>query len=175
MRRIIVLAALIFAAVLALDVYPGLRGGAGWQWAYQAPQALLPVIALAAGLVLYLIGLLWLRPRTVSGSLAWIVVSGTLLAVLVVGINGDPFYTLFTRTVSPVQTGASALQARIMSDEGVLPTLQRWPQIMDEALGQNLIHFTTSPPGQVLLHQAAADVFDSPALTGISTALVGDS
>lgn len=171
MRRIIVLAALIFAVVLALDVYPGLRGGAGWQWAYQAPQALLPVIALAAGLVLYLIGLLWLRPRTVSGSLAWIVVSGTLLAVLVVGISGDPFYTLFTRTVSPVQTGASALQARIMSDEGVLPTLQRWPQIMDEALGQNLIHFTTSPPGQVLLAQTAADVFDSPALTGISTAL----
>lgn len=171
MRRTLVLAAVIFAVVFALDVYPGLRGGAGWQWTYQAPQALLPVAALAVGLVVYLIILLWLRPRTVGGSLAWIVVSGTLLAYLVVGISGDPFYTLFTRTVSPVQTGASALQARIMSDEGVLPTLQRWPQIMDEALGQNLIHFTTSPPGQVLLHQAAADLFDSSALTNISASL----
>src|SRR5690606_31884782 len=56
-----------------------------------------------------------------------------------------------------------------MSTEGVLPALQRWPQVMDDALGQNLIHFTTSPPGQVLLHQATADIFDSLMLTGVSS------
>lgn len=171
MRRITVLAAIVFAAFLAFDVYPGLRGGAGWQWTYLAPQDWLPVAALALGLALYAAGTLFLRRRSVRAALGWAVAGGTLLAYLVVGIGGDPLFTLFTRTVSPVQTGASALQARIMAFEGVLPTLQRWPQVMDEALGQNLIHFTTSPPGQVLLHQAAANLFDSPALADVSAAL----
>lgn len=171
MRRIIVALTLIFAAVLALDLYPGLRGGAGWQWPYAAPSDLIPVALLALGLAVYVGVSLALRSRSVRGSLAWAVIGGTLLAYLVVGVQGDPFYLLFTRTVSPVQTGASALQARIMSTEGVLPTLQRWPQVMDDALGQNLIHFTTSPPGQVLLHQAAADIFDSPALSGLSSSI----
>lgn len=168
MRRIIVAITLIFAAVLALDLYPGLRGGAGWQWPYAAPSDLFPVVALALGLAVYVGVSLALR-HSVRGVLAWAVIGGTLLAYLAVGVQGDPFYLLFTRTVSPVQTGASALQARIMSTEGVLPALQRWPQVMDDALGQNLIHFTTSPPGQVLLHQATADIFDSLMLTGVSS------
>src|SRR5690606_31311477 len=138
MRRIIVAITLIFAAVLALDLYPGLRGGAGWQWPYAAPSDLFPVVALALGLAVYVGVSLALR-HSVRGVLAWAVIGGTLLAYLAVGVQGDPFYLLFTRTVSPVQTGASALQARIMSTEGVLPTLQRWPQVMDDALGQNLI------------------------------------
>lgn len=171
MRRFIIAVILIFAAVLALDLYPGLRGGAGWQWPYAAPRDLLPVAVLALGLAVYVGVSLALRRTSVRGSLAWAVIGGTLLAYLVVGVQGDPFYLLFTRTVSPVQTGASALQARIMSAEGVLPTLQRWPQVMDDALGQNLIHFTTSPPGQVLLHQAAANLFDSPALSGFSSSV----
>lgn len=171
MRRLIIAVTLIFAAILALDLYPGLRGGAGWQWPYAAPEDLMPVAALALGLAVYVGFSLALRGRTVRGVLAWAVIGGTLLAYLTIGVQGDPFYLLFTRTVSPVQTGASALQARIMSGEGVLPTLQRWPQVMEGALGQNLIHFTTSPPGQVLLHQVAADVFDAPALAGLSRPL----
>jgi hypothetical protein len=171
MRRLVIVVTLIFAAILALDLYPGLRGGAGWQWPYAAPRDLLPVVVLALGLAVYLGVSLALRRTSVRGLLAWAVIGGTLLAYLLVGVQGDPYYLLFTRTVSPVQTGASALQARIMSTEGVLSTLQRWPQVMDEALGQNLIHFTTSPPGQVLLHQAAADLFDSPALSGFSSAI----
>jgi hypothetical protein len=168
MRRVILIASLIFTAVLVLDVYPGLRGGAGWQWAYERPEDWLPVAMLALGAAVYVGVMLALRRRTVRGALAWAVLGGTLLGYLVVGVRGDPFFLLFTRTVSPVQTGASALQARIMADEGVLPTLQRWPQVMEEALGQNLIHFSTSPPGQPLLHQAAADIFDSPALEGVA-------
>lgn len=170
MRRLIVIAAAVFAILLVLDVYPGLRGGAGWQWAYLAPQDWLPVVVLALGLAAYVGGTMALRHRSVRGALAWAVIGGTALAYLVVGISGDPLFLLFTRTVSPVQTGASALQARIMAAEGVLPTLQRWPQVMDEALGQNLIHFTTSPPGQPLLHQAVATLFDAPALADISLA-----
>ena len=47
MRRFIAIAALIFAALLALDIFPGLRGGAGWQWPYLAPVDWLPVVLLA--------------------------------------------------------------------------------------------------------------------------------
>lgn len=164
MRRIIVIVALLFAALLVLDAYPGLRGGAGWHWDYALPLNAMPVIMLALGLAVYVALAVYLRGRQTRAALAWAVMGGTALAYLVVGVRGDPFFLLFTRTVSPVQTGASALQSRIMAEEGVLPALQRWPQIMDEALGQNLIHFTTSPAGQVLLHQAVADIFDSPAL-----------
>jgi hypothetical protein len=171
MRRIIVIAALILAAALVFDVYPGLRGGAGWQWPYEPPPDALPVAVLALGLAVYIGGMLMLCRRSVRGALAWAVFGGTALAYLVVGVRGDPFFLLFTRTVSPVQTGASALQARIMARDGVLPTLKRWPQVMDEALDQNLIHFTTSPPGQPLLHQAAADLFDTPALAGVAAPL----
>src|SRR5690606_30193844 len=101
------------------------------QWPYAAPHDLLPVAVLALGLAVYVGVSLALRRRSVRGSLAWAVIGGTLLAYLVVSVQGDPLYLLFTRTVSPVQTGASALQARVMSTEGVLPTLQRWPQVMN--------------------------------------------
>ncbi|MBK9124668.1 MAG: hypothetical protein IPM16_16330 [Chloroflexi bacterium] len=169
MRRVIVIAAVVLAVFIAFDLYPGLRGGAGWQWAYQAPLDAVTVIALAAGLAVYVVVTALLRARrAIRALLAWTVFGGTALAYLVVGINGDPFFLLFTRTVSPVQTGAASLQASIMARDGVLPTLQRWPEVMDEAFGLNLIHFTTSPPGQVLAHQAVADVFDAPALQGFA-------
>ncbi len=166
MRRLIVIASIALAMFIAFDLYPGLRGGAGWQWTYQPPLDVAAVVALAAGLAVY-VALLRAR-HAVRGLLAWTVLFGTALAYLVVGINGDPFFLLFTRTVSPVQTGAASLQASIMARDGVLPTLQRWPEVMDEALGLNLIHFTTSPPGQVLAHQALADLFDAPALQGFA-------
>ncbi len=169
MRRLIVIAAVVLAGFIAFDLYPGLRGGAGWQWAYQPPPDVVAVIALTAGLTVYVVVTALLRARrAVRTVLAWTVFGGTVLAYLAVGIRGDPFFLLFTRTVSPVQTGAASLQTSIMARDGVLPTLRRWPEVMDEALTLNLIHFTTSPPGQVLAHQALADVFDSPALHGLA-------
>jgi len=169
MRRLIVIAAVVLAGFIAFDLYPGLRGGAGWQWAYQPPPDVVAVIALTAGLTVYVVVTALLRARrAVRTVLAWTVFGGTVLAYLAVSIRGDPFFLLFTRTVSPVQTGAASLQTSIMARDGVLPTLRRWPEVMDEALTLNLIHFTTSPPGQVLAHQALADVFDSPALHGLA-------
>ena len=168
-RRLIVIAAVVLAGFIAFDLYPGLRGGAGWQWAYQPPPDVVAVIALTAGLTVYVVVTALLRARrAVRTVLAWTVFGGTVLAYLAVSIRGDPFFLLFTRTVSPVQTGAASLQTSIMARDGVLPTLRRWPEVMDEALTLNLIHFTTSPPGQVLAHQALADVFDSPALHGLA-------
>jgi hypothetical protein len=161
MRKVIIGFTLVFLAALALDIYPGLRGGGGWQWALLRPERLTPVLFLGTLLVVYVIGAAVIR-RSVP-TLIWAAVGGAVLTVAVVGINGDPFFHLFTRTVSPVQTGASALATRIIAQEG--DALQRWTEIMDDALSANLIHFTTSPPGQPLIHQALANIFDSaPAL-----------
>lgn len=159
-------AILIFLALLALDAYPGLRGGSGWDWPYQTPDDWGAVGLLAALLLIYGVGAWLIRGRT-RAALTWAVIGGTVLAFGVVNLSprGDAFFHLFTRTVSPVQTGASALAVRIMAAEGVGQTLNRWPSVMRESLDANLIHFTTSPPGQPLIHYGLAQVFDSPALT----------
>jgi len=173
-RAVWILAAaiLIFLAILAVDAYPGLRGGSGWDWPYQAPQDWGAVGLLAALLLIYLGGAWVMRGRT-RAALAWAVIGGTVLAFGVVNLSprGDAFFHLFTRTVSPVQTGASALAVRIMAAEGVGETLNRWPQVMRESLDANLIHFTTSPPGQPLIHYGLAQAFDSPALSGVTQPL----
>lgn len=166
---------LAVAASIAFDLYPGLRGGAGWQWTYVPSLYPGAVLALAVSLVSYVGGaLIMLRRGWLRGVVMWAVVGGAAIAYLVTATQGDAGYTLFTRTVSPVQTGASALATRIMGPEGTLPTLQRWPEVMRGALDANLIHFTTSPPGQVLFHQWAADFLNSPALAGITNPVSRD-
>ncbi len=171
MRRIpiwIILTGLVLAVFITFDLYPGLRGGAGWQWPYLWPQNIGAVIALAVGLAIYVaVSALLMRYRRTRSVVAWAVMGGTAIAYLVTGIQGDIGFTLFSRTVSPVQTGASTLATQVMQPEGTLATLQRWPEVMRESLDANIIHFTTSPPGQVLFHQWAAEIFDNPALDGI--------
>lgn len=161
----------LFMVIFALDVYPGLRGGGGWQWAYELPENWLAVGLLALVLIVYSIGLLALRSRRALWTLLWALIGSTVITFAVVGIRGDVGFLLFTRTVSPVQTGASTLAVRTLAEEGVTESLQRWTEIMDEAYEANLIHFTTSPPGQPLVHYEIARIFDSPALTGISQPL----
>lgn len=171
MRRLplwIIFSGLVLAVFIAFDLYPGLRGGAGWQWPYLPSQNIGAVLALAAGLALYVaVSGVLLGGQRVRAVVAWAVMGGAAIAYLVTGIQGDIGFTLFTRTVSPVQTGASTLATGIMATEGVLPTLQRWPEVMRESLDANIIHFTTSPPGQVLFHHWAAEIFDTAALDGI--------
>lgn len=163
-------AVLVYAALLAVDAYAGLRGGAGWDWPYQAPDDPGAVALLGVALVMYAAGVVVLRSRGARAALTWAVIGGTVLAYAVVNVSprGDAFFHLFTRTVSPVQTGASALAVRIMAADGVQATLNRWPNVMRESLDANLIHFTTSPPGQPLLHHAVAQAFESPALASLT-------
>lgn len=166
----VILFTLIFLVVLALNLYPGLRGGAGWDWPYTLPQNWGAVVALALVLIAYTAISLFLLRRNIRPvlTLLWAILGGTVLAYAVVGIQGDPFFHLFTRTVSPVQTGASALSVRIMAQDGLDTTLARWPEVMRSALDANLIHFTTSPPGQPLIHYALAKFFDAPVFAGFS-------
>lgn len=163
-------ATLIFLTIFALDLYPGLRGGAGWDWLYALPETPNGVILLAFALLLYLIGALIVRRHTLR-TLLWALIGSCVITIAVVGVRGDPGFLLFTRTVSPVQTGGSAIAARIMSDEGASATLKRWTTIMQEAESANLIHFTTSPPGQVLVHHWAAILFDQPLFNGVRVSL----
>jgi hypothetical protein len=69
-------------------------------------------------------------------------------------------FLLLARTLSPVQTGASTVAVASLTVEARADSLRAWPSIMRAALAQNIIHFTTSPPGQALLHAWLADAAD---------------
>jgi len=175
MRRLTLPFTLIFLAALAVDAYPGLRGGGGWRWPYALPDTAIPVLILAVTLVTYLLGVYVLQRAGARPWLAlmWMVLGGTALGYAVTGIpHGDAPFTLFTRTVSPVQTGASTVAVREMADNGLETTLDRWPDVMREALDANIIHFTTSPPGQPLIHYGLAELTDDlPAVLPLSMTL----
>jgi hypothetical protein len=161
----------VFFGIFALDLIPGLRGGAGWQWTYTLPESWTAVGLLALVLVIYVSTAGWVQRHGTPMTLLWAFVGSILITFAVVGVRGDVGFTLFTRTVSPVQTGGSALAVRVMAAEGAESSLRRWTSVMDEAYAANLIHFTTSPPGQPLLHYGLAQVFDQPALQGVSQPL----
>lgn len=150
----------VFLLLIATDTLPALRGGAGWQWSHQEPETWTPVITLAGVLLLYL-GAVWLSRRwSVVVRLVLGVVGGVVITFAVLAIENDPLFLLFTRTVSPVQTGASTIAVRSMAQDGVQETLAEWPQVMDEAQKLNIIHFTTHPPAQPLLHYWAAKLLE---------------
>jgi hypothetical protein len=60
-----------------------------------------------------------------------------------------------------VPTGASTIAVDFFAAESVHTTLENWTDVMRAAKDANLIHFTTSPPGQALIHYYAAQIFDA--------------
>jgi hypothetical protein len=161
MRKIWIGFTLLFLFLLAVDVYPGLRGGSGWRWTYALPETWLPVLFLAIVLLVYLLTMRFFQYRDCPTwvTLLSVTVAGVLIALSVIGIRGDVRFLLFTRTVSPVQTGASTIAVNVMAEDGLQTTLERWPDVMRDAQAANIIHFTTSPPGQPLVHYTAAQLF----------------
>ncbi|TVR24321.1 MAG: hypothetical protein EA396_01535 [Anaerolineaceae bacterium] len=158
MRRLIFALSAAFALILAFDLYPGLRGGGGWRWTYQQAENPLALAVLVGVLAVYIGGVIGLRRRGVALRLAWGVLAGVLIAYSAVAVRGDALELLLIRTLSPVQTGASTVAVRYMAEDGVGETLERWPDVMREAGERNIIHFTTSPPGQPLIHYALAGI-----------------
>lgn len=171
MRKFIVGFTTIFLVLLAIDAIPALRGGFGWRWRYAAPDTFLPVLWLALALVVYLGGVIWLRRPKVPVwiSLLFGILAGLLLCLAALNVRGDLLFLLFTRTVSPVQTGASTIAVRNMAGNGFNQTVQNWTEVMEESGELNIIHFTTSPPGQPLLHYWTADFLDK--IEGVSRPL----
>lgn len=168
MRRLIILFTLIFLALLAFDIYEGLRGGGGWRWAYAEPENWGSVLALAICLGIYLLGVYALRRYAntlIWVNLLWSFLGAGVLAIAVVGVQGDVGFHLFTRTVSPVQTGASTVAVQMMAQDGLQSTLDNWTDVMHTANDTNIIHFSTSPPGQAIFHYSLAQFFENISLS----------
>lgn len=161
MRKWILIFTAIFLALLAFNALPELRGGWGWRWPYQSPKDWTPIIILVGLLIFYVVGVLALRywQSPTWTSLVWAVLGSVFLTGGVLNIHDNPGFLLSTRTLSPVQTGASAVAVRVMEREGVNQTLEDWPEFMRKA-ETDYIHFTTSPPGQPLLHYWTAQGFE---------------
>jgi hypothetical protein len=102
----------------------------------------------------------WFKNNPVTLTLLWSVIGGAALGYAVVGVRGDAAFLLFTHTVAPVQTGYSTTAVQTMARDGVDTTLRRWQDVMRAARAANLIHLTTSPPGQVLVHYWAAQALE---------------
>jgi hypothetical protein len=160
MRKFASIFTAIFLILLATDAIPALRGAAGWEWVYQPPSNCMPILVLAALLALYVSVAAWLRNQRHSFALMWCIIGGTVLSYSVAGVRGSSFQLLFTHTVAPVQTGYSTVAVNIMARDGVDTTLRRWTDVMHDAVEANLIHITTSPPGQVLAHYWAAHLLE---------------
>src|SRR5260221_9159931 len=94
---IAMVACLIFAVVLALDLIPGLRGDFGWRWPYTVPDwpRLLPALVCV---VIYLFGVF--RIRRVRLLLVWCFAGSIAIPVACLFVTGDPFFQLVTRTFS---------------------------------------------------------------------------
>lgn len=163
MRRWVLAFTAIFLVLLAFDVIPELRGGWGWRWPYAEPERTSAVLVLWLVLLGYGIGVWALR--RVAAALGWAHITYTVMSALVIAlavqnVREDPFFMLFSHTVSPVQTGASTVSVRFLDEEGVNYALNRWPDIMRESQGLTITHFTTSPPGKALVHYWLAEAID---------------
>lgn len=151
----------LFLGLIATDTLPFLRGGAGWQWAYTTPERMTAVWLLGGAVLAYIGGVFVLRRLPIPIKLVWVMLGTVLLTYLALNSEDDSAFLLFTRTVSPVQTGASTIAVRSMAEDGVYPTLHEWTDVMEESKPLNIIHFTTHPPGQVLMHYWMAQLFDN--------------
>lgn len=150
MRKWILSFTAVFLTLLAFNIVPALRGGWGWRWPYERPSDWQPVIVLGLLIAIYIGGAWWLRSRSIA--LVWAVVAGLFIALGVQNVRGNPFFMLFSHTVSPVQTGASTVAVQYFGEDGAQETLRNWPEVMRDAEAKTITHFTTSPPGQALVH-----------------------
>ncbi|MCZ7668252.1 MAG: hypothetical protein M5U34_14230 [Chloroflexi bacterium] len=87
--------------------WPSLRGDYGWRWPYVAPSwarlsRLLPTLLL---LLIYGVGLYFLRKRATWLYLLWVFGGALLLPVALLYWWGDPLSHLFRRTISGMTTG----------------------------------------------------------------------
>ena len=163
MRKWIIGFTTIFLLFLAFNIIPEMRGGWGWRWEYQKPSNWTSIFILVLILLIYLIGVWWIRSRErlLWVGLLWSIAAGFALAVGIQNVRDDPMFMLFSHTVSPVQTGASTVAVQFLSKDGVDESLQNWTDVMHRSDEKNIIHFSTSPPGQPLIHYWIADLFEA--------------
>src|ERR1041385_9436580 len=126
-----------FCVSLVLDLLPLLRGDMGltntydWVWTYDLPRWgwVIPCIL---GLAIYVVGALYLLECESDAKyplrlILWTFVGAALIPILLMTLEGQPLFLLFTRSASYL-TGGYQESATMISDLGT--TLRQWPHFM---------------------------------------------
>jgi hypothetical protein len=165
-----------FCVSLVLDLIPLLRGDMpglttqfDWVWTYDLPRWgwVIPCIL---GLAIYVIGALYLLEYEPESKyplrlILWAFVGAALIPILLMTLEGQPLFLLFTRSASYL-TGGYQESAAMISDVG--STLRQWPQFMANyrVSIHNVGGLALSPPGIPALYYVSGKILDAvPALT----------
>lgn len=162
MRKSIIGFTTVFLILLGFNLVPVLRGGWGLRWPYQKPPDWTALAILIVLLTLYLAGVYFLRLKTQRPwpALLWSIFAGLVLCLGLQNLRHDPDFVLFAHAVSPVQTGGSRVAVVYMGEDGLRETLHNWSDVMRDAVDKTITHFTTSPPGQAVVHYWLAKLID---------------
>jgi hypothetical protein len=158
LRRLIIGFTIIFTVILIFNIFPEVRGGEGWRWPYSFPKSAHGFFIFPLICAFYLLGVYGLKDQRSWLRVGWVVVWGSLITYGAVAMWGDPFYLLFSHTVAPVSTGAMSVVHQFMPDGVNAEILGNWTEIMHQSYQLNFIHFTTSPPGQPIIHSILAEL-----------------
>ena len=119
---LITLASLIWAAVLALDLLPILRGAYDWEWSYRPMLVKQRMAPLLVGVLCYVLVALWLnRLRRTGALLIWSFLAGIGLTLAAVHLRGDVLYRLYSLTVSGRASGWHMAATRMPDVMTALP------------------------------------------------------
>ena len=153
----IVLVSLMWAAALALNWAPQLRGSYGWRWHYGVPRDLWRLAPLVLALSMYVIGGWWLaQRRRAAGLLAWTIVGSVALTTASLYANASPSFKLLAVTVSGVSGGWHYAATQITD---LSATLRNWPHFMQQSTRFST-HMGISPPGLVAIYSIANQILE---------------
>ena len=166
----------IFCVVLVTDIVPWIRGvepwlpgDLSWKWNYDLPRWGWLIVSIL-GVLLYVVGVTRLLENYDDADsrypvrlILWAFVGTTLITLLVMAIEQNPLYLLFTRSTSLV-TGGYQYASVMMPNLG--DTLRHWPDFVATYRQKYWINsVTTSPPGIDVLYYASDKLFTTiPAL-----------
>ncbi|HVO72156.1 MAG TPA: hypothetical protein VMT24_19030 [Aggregatilineaceae bacterium] len=180
--KLTLLVTVAFCAALATDALPWLRGDVPWipkdvqwVWPYEHPRWawLLPCIL---GIGVYLTGAVYhlnrAKAHRTRGLILWAFVGSALLPLLLMTLEGEPLFLLFTRSASRL-TGGFQYALVMVSD--LYHTLRDWPGFVKEYRANALDPggISLSPPGLLVLYYAFERFFSAiPPLANTFGALV---
>jgi hypothetical protein len=155
----------LWAALLAWNLAPQLRGDYGWRWPYEVVNEPLRLLPLVIVLLIYLAGVWRLWSRRARWLLLWSFVAALALTWAVLFVRSDPFFEMSSVTLAGVTGGWHFAAARITD---MAAALRDWPSVMERSIAFSS-HMGISPPGMVVMYSAATHLLDS--LPGVAQAL----
>lgn len=142
----VVVLSLIWALALALDVWPVLRGAHGWRWPFVPLDDLKRLLPLLLVVAAYLMGVKLFFKRRIGFLLAWTMIGTTLMTIAALAVRYDPWFQLYTMTLSPNTSGWHYAAAHV---NDLNAALHDWPKVMQDFNGLSS-HMSLSPPGMVV-------------------------